>query len=194
MDTGLFLDHRQIRGLIRSLAPGRRFLNLFAYAGAATVQAAAGGATATTSVDLSANYLAWARRNLELNGFSSDRHVQIQADCLEWLAKAPDSHGDYGIVLLDTPTFSNSKRMADTLDVQRDHTTLIRLAARRLAADGVLIFSNHLKRFRMDRKALGAAGLDLEDITRQTIPRDFARNPRSHHCWRIRHRPSRATA
>jgi 23S rRNA (guanine2445-N2)-methyltransferase / 23S rRNA (guanine2069-N7)-methyltransferase len=193
MDTGLFLDHRQIRGLIRSLAPGRRFLNLFAYAGAATVQAAAGGATATTSVDLSANYLAWARRNLELNGFSSDRHVQIQADCLEWLAKAPDSHGDYGIVLLDTPTFSNSKRMADPLDVQRDHTTLIRLAARRLAADGVLIFSNHLKRFRMDRKALGAAGLDLEDITRQTIPRDFARNPRSHHCWRIRHRPSRAT-
>jgi len=188
MDTGLFLDHRQIRQLIRGLAPGRRFLNLFAYTGAATVQAAAGGATATTSVDLSASYLAWARRNLELNGFSCDRHVQIQADCLEWLADAPDSHRDYGVVLLDAPTFSNSKRLAGTLDVQRDHATLIRLAARRLAADGVLIFSNHLKRFRMDREAVSAAGLDLEDITRQTIPRDFARNPRSHHCWRIRRR------
>ncbi len=188
MDTGLFLDHRQIRQLIRSLAPGRRFLNLFAYAGAATVQAAAGGATATTSVDVSANYLDWARRNLELNGFSGDRHVRIQADCLEWLANAPDSHQDYGVVLLDAPTFSNSKRLADTLDVQRDHATLIQLAARRLAADGVMIFSNHLKRFRMDCEAVSAAGLDLEDITRQTIPRDFARNPRSHHCWRIRKR------
>jgi len=191
MDTGLFLDQRQIRRLIRSLAPDRRFLNLFAYAGAATVQAAAGGATATTSVDLSANYLAWARRNLALNGFSSDRHVQIQADCAEWLANAPDSHRDYGVVLLDAPTFSNSKRLAGTLDVQRDHASLIRLAARRLATDGVLLFSNHLKGFRLDHEAVRAAGLDLEDITRQTLPRDFARNPRSHHCWRIRHRPCR---
>ncbi len=188
MDTGLFLDHRQIRGLVRSLAPGQRFLNLFAYAGAATVQAAAGDATGTTSVDLSANYLAWARRNLALNGFSGDTHVQIQADCAQWLASAPDSHRDYGVVLLDAPTFSNSKRLDGTLDVQRDHATLIRLAARRLASDGVLLFSNHLKRFRMDHEAVHAAGLELEDISRQTLPRDFARNPRSHHCWRIRHR------
>ncbi len=137
---------------------------------------------------MSANYLDWARRNLELNGFSGDRHVRIQADCREWLANAPDSHQDYGVVLLDAPTFSNSKRLADNLDVQRDHATLIQLAARRLAADGVMIFSNHLKRFRMDCEAVSAAGLDLEDITRQTIPRDFARNPRSHHCWRIRRR------
>ena len=188
MDTGLFLDHRQIRGLVRSLAPGQRFLNLFAYAGAATVQAAAGDATGTTSVDLSASYLAWARRNLALNGFSGDTHVQIQADCAQWLASAPDSHRDYGVVLLDAPTFSNSKRLDGTLDVQRDHATLIRLAARRLASDGVLLFSNHLKRFRMDHEAVHAAGLELEDISRQTLPRDFARNPRSHHCWRIRHR------
>ncbi len=190
LDTGLFFDHRQIRQLVRSLASGRRFLNLFAYTGAATVHAAAGGATATTSVDLSASYLDWARRNLKLNGFSAGPHVQVQADCLEWLGDAPDNDQGYGVVLLDAPTFSNSKRMADTLDVQRDHAALIRLAARRLAADGVLIFSNHLKRFRMDRGAVADAGLDLEDITRQTIPRDFARNPRTHHCWRIRHRPS----
>jgi 23S rRNA (guanine2445-N2)-methyltransferase / 23S rRNA (guanine2069-N7)-methyltransferase len=188
LDTGLFLDHRQIRQLVRELAAGRRFLNLFAYTGSATVQAVAGGASATTSVDLSARYLEWERRNLALNGFSGARHTQIRADCLDWLANGPHEGGDYGVILLDTPTFSNSKRMSDTLDVQRDHAGLIRQAARRLAADGVLIFSNHLKQFRMDREVIAEAGLDLEDITRQTIPRDFARNPRSHHCWRIRRR------
>jgi len=186
LDTGLFLDHRPIRALVRSLAPGRRFLNLFSYTGAATVHATAGGASATTSVDLSANYLDWERRNLALNGFAEARHTQVQADCLEWLARAPDEAGDYGVILLDAPTFSNSKRMAESLDVQRDHVTLIRLAAQRLAADGVLIFSNHLKRFKMDRDAIDDAGLALEDITRQTIPEDFARTPRAHVCWRIR--------
>ncbi|NCF26408.1 MAG: bifunctional 23S rRNA (guanine(2069)-N(7))-methyltransferase RlmK/23S rRNA (guanine(2445)-N(2))-methyltransferase RlmL [Gammaproteobacteria bacterium] len=189
LDTGLFLDHRPIRQLVHSLAAGRRFLNLFSYTGTATVQAAAGGATATTSVDLSANYLDWERRNMELNGFSGDRHVRIQADCMQWLLNAPDEHRDYGVVLLDAPTFSNSKRMTDTLDIQRDHAALIRLAAQRLAADGVLLFSNHLKRFRMDRGAIADAGLELEDITRQTISRDFARKPRTHSCWRISHRP-----
>ena len=188
LDTGLFLDHREIRQLVRRLASGRRFLNLFAYTGAATVQAVAGGASTTTSVDLSANYLDWEQSNLDLNGFPKGRHVQVRADCLEWLENAPKDRGDYGVVLLDAPTFSNSKRMAGTLDVQRDHVTLIRLAARRLAVDGVLIFSNHLKRFRMDREAIAGAGLILEDITRQTIPRYFARKPRTHNCWRISHR------
>jgi 23S rRNA (guanine2445-N2)-methyltransferase / 23S rRNA (guanine2069-N7)-methyltransferase len=188
LDTGLFLDHRRIRRMVRDLAPGRRFLNLFAYTGAATVYAAGGGATATTSVDLSGKYLDWARRNLALNGFAGPEHVQVRADCLDWLQTAPDDDQRYGVVLLDMPTFSNSKRMAGTVDVQRDHATLISLAARRLAPDGVLLFSNHLKRFHMDRDPLTDAGLALEDITRETIPRDFARNPRAHHCWRIRHR------
>jgi len=189
LDTGLFLDHREIRQLVRRLAPGRQFLNLFAYTGTATVQAIAGGASTTTSVDLSANYLDWEQRNLDLNGFNVERHVQVQADCLDWLENAPDDRGDYGLVLLDAPTFSNSKRMDDSLDIQRDHVKLIRLAARRMATDGVLLFSNHLKRFRMDQEAIADAGLVLEEITRQTIPRDFARNPRTHHCWRIAHRP-----
>jgi len=188
LDTGLFLDHRQIRQRLRSLASGRRFLNLFAYTGAATVQAAAGGATATTSVDLSRHYLDWAEQNLKLNGFCGDRHVQIQADCLEWLNEAPHDDPGYGLMLLDVPSFSNSKRMADTLDVQRDHVFLIQQAAQQLSPDGVLIFSNHLKRFRMHRDALCDAGLELEDLTRQTIPRDFARNPRTHHCWQVRRR------
>jgi len=188
LDTGLFLDHRQIRQLVRSLVPGRRFLNLFSYTDSATVQAAAGGASATTSVDLSAHYLDWGRRNLALNNFSGDRYVHIQADCLEWLAHGPGDQRDYGVILLDAPTFSNSKRMAEALDVQRDHASLIRLAAQRMTADGVLIFSNHLKSFTMDSQAVVDAGLAFEEITRQTIPRDFARNPRTHRCWRIRHR------
>ena len=190
LDTGLFLDHRQIRQLLRDLAPGKRFLNLFAYTGAATVQAAAGGAAATTSVDLSAHYLDWARQNLALNGFSAEQHLQVQADCLEWLREEPRDDQGYGVILLDAPSFSNSKRMAGTLDVQRDHVALIGLAARRLEANGVLIFSNHLKRFRMDCEALRGAALDIEDISRETVPRDFARNPRTHHCWRIQRRAS----
>lgn len=186
LDTGLFLDHRQIRQLVGKLAAGRRFLNLFAYTGAATVYAAAGGASATTSVDLSAPYLDWARRNLALNGFTGQQHLLVQADCLEWLATAEDEHRDYGVILLDPPTFSNSKRMSGTLDVQRDHVTLIGAAAGRLATDGVLIFSNHSKQFRMDSEALSEAGLGVENITRETLPRDFARKPRTHSCWRIR--------
>jgi 23S rRNA (guanine2445-N2)-methyltransferase / 23S rRNA (guanine2069-N7)-methyltransferase len=185
LDTGLFLDHRPIRRMVHDLASGRRFLNLFAYTGAASVHAAAGGAIATTSVDLSGIYLDWARRNLALNGFAGEAHVQIQADCLAWL-KTAGKDARYGLILLDVPTFSNSKRMSGTFDVQRDHAMLIRLAARLLTADGVLLFSNHLKRFHMDRGSLCDAGLAIEDITRATIPRDFARNPRIHNCWRIR--------
>ncbi len=188
LDTGLFLDHRRIRRMIGTLAAGRRFLNLFAYSGAATVHAAAGGATATTSVDLSDKYLDWTRRNLAQNGFRGGQHIQVRADCFEWLKTAPDDVGEFGVILLDVPTFSNSKRMHGSFDVQRDHAALIRLAARRLAADGVLLFSNHLKRFRLAHDAVEDAGLAIEDITRETIPRDFSRNRRAHRCWRIRHR------
>lgn len=188
LDTGLFLDHRLIRRMLQQLAAGRRFLNLFAYSGSATVHAAVGGASATTSVDLSSTYLDWTRRNLALNGFGEAQHACVQADCLSWLKTAPREGEPYGVVLLDVPTFSNSKRMQGTLDVQRDHALLIELAARRLAEDGVLLFSNHLKGFKMNREALADAGLALEEITRETVPRDFARNPRTHHCWRVRQR------
>jgi len=184
LDTGLFLDHRLTRALIGDLAEGRRFLNLFAYTGAATVHAAQGGAAATTSVDLSRTYLDWARRNLELNGLAGEQHALVQADCLQWLADAARRREPrYGLVFLDPPTFSTSKRMTGTLDVQRDHVKLIRLAAGLLEPDGVLIFSNNLRRFRMDREAL--AELVIADITRATLPKDFERNPRIHNCWRI---------
>jgi len=180
LDTGLFLDHRLTRTLVGSLARGKDFLNLFAYTGAASVHAAGGGARSTVSVDLSRTYLEWAERNLRLNGFTGPRHRLIQGDCLEWLAACRER---FVLIFLDPPTFSNSKRMSATFDVQRDHVALLQQAARLLTADGVLIFSNNNRRFRMDHDALG--DLAIEEITAETIPTDFARNPKIHNCWRI---------
>lgn len=182
LDTGLFLDHRLTRQRIQESAAGKRFLNLFAYTGSATVHALKGGAVSSLTVDMSRTYLDWARRNLELNGFIiGDRHRLLQADCLEWLAQA---EGSFDLIFLDPPSFSNSKSMSGTFDVQRDHVPLLRQALRLLAAGGELIFSNNLRKFRLDREAL--TDLAMEDLTAATLPRDFARNPRIHHCWSIR--------
>jgi 23S rRNA (guanine2445-N2)-methyltransferase / 23S rRNA (guanine2069-N7)-methyltransferase len=189
LDTGLFLDHRITRGLIRQWSAGRDFLNLFAYTGAASVQAAAGGAASTTTVDLSKTYLDWARRNLELNGFSGPQHRLIQADCLEWLKEASErrpAERGYGLIFLDPPTFSSSKRMESAFDVQRDHGRLIQQAVQLLTPDGILLFSNNYRRFRLDREAL--KGLEVEEISASTIPEDFRRNPKIHRCWRITRR------
>ncbi len=182
LDTGLFLDHRLTRARLRNLARGRRFLNLFGYTGTASVYAAAGGAQSTTTVDLSRAYLDWARRNLELNGFAGREHVLVQADVLEWLRGAPAASWD--LVFLDPPTFSNSKKMRGTLDVQRDHVALIAATARLLAPGGVLVFSTNFSRFALDPRELG--GLRVEDISAQTVPKDFERNPRIHRCYLIR--------
>ncbi len=183
LDTGLFLDHRPTRELIRNLASGKRFLNLFGYTGAATVHAAVGGAPATTTVDLSSTYLEWARRNLELNGLGVE-HELIRADCRLWLEEtAEEGKQRWGLIFLDPPAFSNSKRMEGTLDVQRDHGTLIALAAGLLEPDGVLIFSTNLRSFTMARETV--PGLQLEELTPRTIPFDFRRDSRIHSCWRI---------
>ncbi len=166
LDTGLFLDHRPTRALIRGLAPGGRFLNLFAYTGTASVYAAAGGAASTTTVDMSSVYLDWARRNMALNGFAEGRaHRFVRADCLAWLATPHPER--YHVIFLDPPTFSNSKRMGeDTFEVQRDHVALISAAARLLARDGVLLFSNNYRHFKMHRTA-------LPDLTiERHLPRD----------------------
>jgi 23S rRNA (guanine2445-N2)-methyltransferase / 23S rRNA (guanine2069-N7)-methyltransferase len=198
LDTGLFLDHRLTRGLIRQMAPGRSFLNLFAYTGTATVYAAAGGAVSTTTIDLSPTYLGWARRNLDHNGFSGPEHSFVRADCLEWLhgAVANRSHaqgrkavgenpgpGPYDLIFVDPPTFSNSKSMRGVLDVQRDHSRLIRDCVALLAPAGVLLFSTNFRRFQLD--PLLATDFAVVDMTRQTIPPDFARNPHIHRCYRI---------
>ena len=191
LDTGLFLDHRLVRARIRELAGGRRFLNLFAYTGSATVYAAAGGALATTSVDLSRAYLDRAADNLVLNGFMTAEegggHNLVRADCMEWLGTQTSlprgERAPYGLILLDPPTFSNSKRMEGILDVQQDHVRLIRSAAGLLDDDGVLLFSTNSRRFVLDVAAL--TDLVVDDITRSTVPPDFARNPRVHRCWSI---------
>ncbi|MEZ4600310.1 MAG: bifunctional 23S rRNA (guanine(2069)-N(7))-methyltransferase RlmK/23S rRNA (guanine(2445)-N(2))-methyltransferase RlmL [Syntrophotaleaceae bacterium] len=188
LDTGLFLDHRLTRRMIRELAAGKRFLNLFAYTGTATVHAARGGAATTTTVDMSRTYLDWAKRNLALNGFrEGPRHRMIQADCLGWLERESSRPSElYDLIFLDPPTFSNSKGMEGTFDVQRDHVQLLRQTAKLLERGGILLFSNNFRKFKMERDALPE--LEIEDVTAATIPKDFARNPRIHHCWVIKHR------
>ena len=184
LDTGLFLDHRPVRGWIKEQARGRRFLNLFGYTGAATVQAAAGGAADTVTVDRSGHYLRWARRNLELNGFTPGDHRLIKADCQAWLAEQAQRPRPpaFDLILLDPPSLSRGGSQPE-LDLQRDHPDLIRAAAALLAPAGLLYFSTNLRRFRLDA---ALQGLELRDVTRASIPRDFARRPDIHHCWEIR--------
>jgi len=183
LDTGLFLDHRLTRRMLREQGKDKRFLNLFGYTGAATVHAAA-GARATTTVDMSRTYLDWARRNLALNGFEGQQHELVQADVLVWLEEEVERR--YELIFLDPPTFSTSKRMQDTLDIQRDHVTLIQAAGHLLSPDGTLIFSTNFRRFRLDRE--GLAEFVVEDISRATLPKDFERNPRIHQCFKLSRR------
>lgn len=188
LDTGLFLDHRITRRRIGGMAKAKRFLNLFAYTGSVTVYAVGGGASSSTTVDMSRTYLDWAKRNLALNRLAGPEHGFIQADCLQWLQEeAGAARRQYDLVFLDPPTFSRSKRMADDFDVQRDHVRLLELTAKLLAPQGAIVFSNNFSRFKLDSQAL--ADFEVEDWTRPTIPKDFARNPRVHHCFLVRRRP-----
>lgn len=184
LDTGLFLDHRPMRLRIQQEAKGKRFLNLFAYTGSATVHAALGGAVASVTVDMSNTYLDWAKRNFELNGIRGD-HKLVRADCPKWLAEqaALKNRPQFDLIFLDPPTFSNSKKMDEAFDIQSDHVSLLKNAAALLASGGVLYFSTNFRRFKLDREAL--AGLNFEDISAATIPEDFARDQKIHYCWRI---------
>ena len=184
LDTGLFLDHRPMRLRIQREAAGKRFLNLFCYTGAATVQAAIGGAASTTSVDLSATYLQWLADNLQENGLGGSAHQLVQADAMAWLEA---ERGRYDLVFCDPPTFSNSARAGD-FDVQREHVRLLRAAVARLAPGGVLYFSNNFRRFRLDEVAVAGFAI-CEEISPETIPRDFSRNPRIHRAWRLQPLP-----
>jgi 23S rRNA (guanine2445-N2)-methyltransferase / 23S rRNA (guanine2069-N7)-methyltransferase len=183
LDTGLFLDHRLVRAKVRELADGKCFLNLFAYTATASVHAAAGGALETTSVDLSATYLEWASRNLALNGFTGADHRLMQFDALEFLQR---DRGHYGLIFVDPPTFSNSKR-AEDFDVQRDHVKLLEACNERLTRDGVIVFSNNFRRFKLDREAL-ETHFEIEDWSAPSIPFDFARRADIHGCWLLRRR------
>jgi 23S rRNA (guanine2445-N2)-methyltransferase / 23S rRNA (guanine2069-N7)-methyltransferase len=179
LDTGLFLDHRITRRRIGELAVGRRFLNLFAYTGTATVHAVGGGATSSTTVDMSHTYLDWAKRNLVLNGLAGPDHEFVRDDCLTWVdEQARTGQRRYGLVFVDPPTLSRSKRMEREFDVQRDHADLLRRIGELLEPDGVILFSNNFQRFKLDTGAL--ADFEVEDLSRATIPEDFRRNPKIH--------------
>lgn len=187
LDTGLFLDQRLLRERMGKASAKKRVLNLFCYTATATVYAAKGGAAATKSVDMSKTYLRWAKKNLALNHCDGPehqpKHQLVQADCLEWIAACKDR---FDVIYLDPPTFSNSKRMQTSFDIQRDHIALLTRTLRLLSPGGVLIFSCNHRKFKLDPKALSQ--WDVKDITRLTIPRDFQRNPRIHKAFEIRKR------
>jgi 23S rRNA (guanine2445-N2)-methyltransferase / 23S rRNA (guanine2069-N7)-methyltransferase len=184
LDTGLFLDHRIIRQMLREWARDTDFLNLFCYTGSATVYSAAGGARSTVSVDLSNTYLDWAHENLLLNGFGGAEHELFRADCLEWLESQSVWGPRFDLIFVDPPTFSNSKRMEGVLDVQRDHVGMIRRSLKLLRSGGRLVFSTNYTRFKLDTEAL--ADLAIDDITAKTIPRDFERHAHIHRCFVVR--------
>ncbi|WP_105902113.1 bifunctional 23S rRNA (guanine(2069)-N(7))-methyltransferase RlmK/23S rRNA (guanine(2445)-N(2))-methyltransferase RlmL [Vibrio gangliei] len=187
LDTGLFLDHKLTRRRLGQMSAGKDFLNLFAYTGSATVHAAAGGAKSTTTVDMSNTYLQWAQRNMELNGFTGEAHQFEQADCLQWL-----QHEDrtFDLIFIDPPTFSNSKRMEQTFDIQRDHLMLMENLKRLMREDAVVVFSNNKRLFKMDLEGIERLELKAENISAKTLPLDFARNKHIHNCWIITHNSS----
>ena len=186
LDVGLFLDHRPMRRAIGERCRGKRVLNLFAYTGSFSVHARAGGAAATTTIDMSRTYLDWYARNLALNQYSLDSsHRSILGDCLAWLEQGPSGVDDrYDIVICDPPTFSNSKRMqADSFAIQRDLPELMHAVSRFVAPRGEIIFSTNARRFDFAEAAV-PRGFGCKEISNRYVPDDF-RNKKIHRCWRL---------
>ncbi|QBG35063.1 bifunctional 23S rRNA (guanine(2069)-N(7))-methyltransferase RlmK/23S rRNA (guanine(2445)-N(2))-methyltransferase RlmL [Litorilituus sediminis] len=182
LDTGLFLDHRKTRQIVAKKAKGKSLLNLFAYTGSVSVQAALHGAESVTTVDMSNTYLNWAQDNFALNKLSGHKYQFIQANCLEWLKCNSQK---FDLIFIDPPTFSNSKRMEDSFDVQRDHIALITDALKSLSYGGEIFFTNNKRNFKMDFDALSALGLQAKALSDVTRDKDFARNKHIHNSWSI---------
>lgn len=180
LDTGLFLDHRPLRLTFEKLSPETKFLNCFCYTSTASVHAALAGAI-TTNIDLSNTYVDWSKENFKLNDLDLNQHQFIQSDCLTWLKKTRDR---FDVIFLDPPSFSNSKRMEETLDIQRDHESLIRAAMRLLYPGGMLYFSTNLRQFKLSERLL--AEYVVRDVSAETIDIDFKRNKRIHQCFLIK--------
>ncbi|MBB1316758.1 bifunctional 23S rRNA (guanine(2069)-N(7))-methyltransferase RlmK/23S rRNA (guanine(2445)-N(2))-methyltransferase RlmL [Shewanella sp. SR43-4] len=185
LDTGLFLDHRVTRKLVGDKSKGKNVLNLFAYTGSASVHAAIGGAKSVTTIDMSNTYISWAKENFALNGLSGKQYDFIQADCLQWIKE--NSHQKFDLIFIDPPTFSNSKRMEDSWDVQRDHAEMLGGLIKLLSPNGELIFSNNKRKFKMDIEALNQAGIDVTNIDHLCLPLDYKRNPHIHNVWLLTH-------
>jgi 23S rRNA (cytosine1962-C5)-methyltransferase len=181
LDTGLFLDHRITRQMVRDLSLNKRVLNLFAYTGSFSVYAAAGGATNVTTVDLSNTYLQWAKNNFAINHFQQIGVYEfISADVKQYLQKIPAD--SYDIIVMDPPTFSNSKKMNDILDIQRDHVDLLNQALQALAHGGILFFSTNARKFELYSGQIHAT--QIKDITKATTPFDFE-GKLQRWCWRM---------
>ncbi|MEY8214355.1 MAG: bifunctional 23S rRNA (guanine(2069)-N(7))-methyltransferase RlmK/23S rRNA (guanine(2445)-N(2))-methyltransferase RlmL [Colwellia sp.] len=183
LDTGLFLDHRKTRQIVAKKSNGKSLLNLFAYTGSVSVQAALHGASSVTTVDMSNTYLNWAQDNFALNKLSGHKYQFVQADCLEWLKKNTNK---YDVIFIDPPTFSNSKRMEDSFDVQRDHVDLLTDALKCLARGGEIFFTNNKRNFKMDFDAIETLGLQATNLSDVTRDKDFARNKHIHNSWSIK--------
>ncbi|MCC2615678.1 bifunctional 23S rRNA (guanine(2069)-N(7))-methyltransferase RlmK/23S rRNA (guanine(2445)-N(2))-methyltransferase RlmL [Aestuariibacter halophilus] len=183
LDTGLFLDHRTTRQWVHQRAKDKDVLNLFAYTGSVSVHAALGGARSVTTVDMSNTYLNWAKDNFRLNHLQGP-YAFVQGDCTTWLAK---HRQQYDFIFIDPPSFSNSKRMDGTWDVQRDHVALLKAAKQCLRENGQILFSNNLRGFKIDEAGLLEAGLIVKDVSAASLPEDFKRNPRIHRCYELHH-------
>jgi len=182
LDTGLFLDHRDVRALVAQKSVGKKLLNLFCYTATATIEAAVMGAKSSLSVDMSKTYLYWAEHNLMQNNCDSAQHKFKQADVLEWLKTESENPTEkFDVIFLDPPSFSTSKRMEGTLDIQRDYIDLVNQALALLNEDGVLVFSNNMRKFKLDNEAF--EDVNIENITQKTMPRDFQRNSKIHQAW-----------
>lgn len=182
LDTGLFIDHRLTRRMLGQMSAGKRFLNLFSYTGTASVHAILGGAESSVTVDMSKTYLEWAQRNFDLNGISTRKHEIVHADCLKWLARCEDK---FDLIFIDPPTFSNSKRMEDSFDVERDHLKLFTWLENILSARGEIVFSNNKRNFKLDVAGLDKLGLKATNITEKNRSKDFERNKHIHNCWLV---------
>ncbi len=181
LDTGLFLDHRPMRQKVFKSVSGKRFLNLFCYTGAVSVFAALGGAR-TTSVDMSQTYLRWAQDNFILNGIDLSEHKFVNANVLEWLQEAR-THEKFDVIFLDPPTFSNSKKMKDSFEVERDQEILVHACMAMLNPQGVLFFSNNKRKFRLSDNVLSK--YKVKDLTEESIPQDF-HDKKIHCCFEIK--------
>lgn len=184
LDTGLFLDHRNTRQMVREQAEGQHFLNLFAYTGSFTVYAAAGGALTTTTVDLSNTYLDWAEANMRVNNFADQidkKHYFIKADVKQYLDTLRS--GQFDLVVMDPPTFSNSKMMREELDTQRDHVALLNQVIYATRPGGTIYFSTNYRSFKLDEANI--KGVEIEEISQRTIPQDF-KNKKIHRCFRMK--------
>lgn len=182
IDTGLFLDHRRTRQFVRTDAPKKRVLNLFGYTGAFSVYAAAGNARAATYVDLSNTYLDWALANMELNGLRDRRYEFVRDDVFSFLNTHRPEHGGYDLVVVDPPTVSRSKAMAQTLDIQRDHPLILKRTLDLCAKGAVIYFSTNFRSFKFQGDDIPCE--EKKDITESTLPKDF-RDKKIHRCFRL---------